>query len=132
MSATAVIIGAGVAGMASAIRLAVQGFKVSVFEKNNYPGGKLSSFEIEDYHFDAGPSLFTQPSNIEELFTLANEPIEEYLQYEQVPIACKYFYEDGSIVNAYSDVQLFADELQQQLGEDVEKVKSYLVQSEKI
>ena len=132
MSATAVIIGAGVAGMASAIRLAVQGFRVSVFEKNNYPGGKLYSFEIEDYHFDAGPSLFTQPSNIEELFTLANEPIEEYLQYEQVPVACKYFYEDGSIVNAYSDVQLFADELHQQLGEDVEKVKSYLVQSEKI
>ena len=88
----AVIIGSGVAGMASAIRLAVQGFAVTVYEKNTYPGGKLSAFEKEGFHFDAGPSLFTQPQNIEELFALADEPIENYLSYHKIDIACKYFF----------------------------------------
>ena len=73
---TAIVIGAGVAGLASAIRLAVKGYAVQVFEKNSYPGGKLSHFSLGNYQFDAGPSLFTQPQNIEELFQLANEPIE--------------------------------------------------------
>ena len=70
-----VVIGSGVGGMAAAIRLAVQGFKVDVYEANDYPGGKLSGFENKGYLFDAGPSLFTQPQNIEELFELAGEPI---------------------------------------------------------
>ena len=61
----AIIIGAGIGGMATAIRLAVQGFSVEVYEKNNFPGGKLSAFEMSGFKFDAGPSLFTQPKNIE-------------------------------------------------------------------
>ncbi|MBC7586835.1 MAG: oleate hydratase, partial [Chitinophagaceae bacterium] len=58
-SPKAIIVGAGIAGLASAIRLSLQGFQVEIFEKNNYPGGKLSHFEKEGYQFDAGPSLFT-------------------------------------------------------------------------
>ena len=69
MRSKATIIGSGVAGLASAIRLAVQGFEVSVYEKNAKPGGKLSSFEKDGFQFDAGPSLFTQPQNVEELYT---------------------------------------------------------------
>ena len=61
----AIIIGSGIAGLAAAIRLRVQGFEVSVFEANDYPGGKLSSFAVDGYVFDAGPSLFTQPKNVE-------------------------------------------------------------------
>ena len=83
-----IIIGSGVAGMASAIRLALQGYTVKVFEKNSYPGGKLSDFEMNGYRFDAGPSLFTQPQNIEELFALAGEPIEDYFTYRQLPVSC--------------------------------------------
>jgi phytoene dehydrogenase-like protein len=54
----AVIIGAGIAGIAAAIRLRIQGFDVEVFEQNNYPGGKLSDFKLGEYRFDAGPSIF--------------------------------------------------------------------------
>ncbi len=91
----AVIIGSGIAGLATAIRLAVQGFTVTVYEKNNYPGGKLTAFEKDGFNFDAGPSLFTQPKNIEELFEIAGEPIGNYFSYKTVDIACKYFYENG-------------------------------------
>ena len=70
----AVIIGSGIGGMATAIRLSVQGYQVTVYEKNNCPGGKLTAFEKDGYSFDAGPSLFTQPQNLEALFELAGEP----------------------------------------------------------
>jgi len=131
-SSKAIIIGAGIGGLASAIRLAVQGFEVELFEKNDYPGGKLSHFNINDFQFDAGPSLFTQPENIEALFSLANEPIEEYFQYEKVPLVCKYFFEDGTVVNAYADKQKFAKEVKAQIGEDENKLIDYLSQSEKL
>ncbi len=125
----AIIIGAGIAGLASAIRLSVMGYQVTVFEKNSYLGGKLSQFKKDGYSFDAGPSLFTQPSLIEELFELANEPIADYFQYSPQPISCKYFYEDGTILNAYTDTNLFAKELEDKLGEDGNKLKEYLAQS---
>jgi phytoene desaturase len=128
----AVIIGSGVAGIATAIRLTVEGFSVSVYEKNSYPGGKLSAFEKDGFHFDAGPSLFTQPQNIEELFELANEPIEKYFPYSKLDIACKYFYENGKTVNAYSDANLFAKELLEKVNEPEANVKKYLQRSEKL
>lgn len=128
----AIVIGSGIAGMATAIRLSVQGFEVAVYEKNSYPGGKLSAFEKDGFLFDAGPSLFTQPQNIEAIFTAAGEPINKYFSYQPVDIACKYFYEDGKIVHAYTDAALFSKELQEQLNEAPDAVESYLKESAKL
>lgn len=128
----ACIIGSGVAGMACAIRLAVQGFNVSVFEKNSYPGGKLSAFEKDGFHFDAGPSLFVQPENIEALFKLAGENIQQYLRYNQLDITCKYFYEDGVVISAWTNKEKFANEIEAKTGEPAEHVLAYLKESEKI
>ncbi|WP_153800841.1 1-hydroxycarotenoid 3,4-desaturase CrtD [Foetidibacter luteolus] len=128
----AIIIGSGVAGLATAIRLAVLGLQVTVFEKNSYPGGKLSSIQQDGFYFDAGPSLFIQPSNIEELFLLAGEPIEKYFTYRPVAIACRYFYEDGTVINAYTNKQDFAEELQAKTGEAPERLYNYLSRSEKL
>ena len=60
----AIVVGAGIAGLATSIRLVSKGYSVKVFEQNNYPGGKLSSFSLKGYRFDAGPSLFTMPLHI--------------------------------------------------------------------
>lgn len=128
----AIIIGAGVAGMATAIRLAVKGMDVTVYEKNTHPGGKLTDLKINGYRFDAGPSLFTQPQNIAELFALAGEPMEDHFSYRQMPVSCNYFYEDGTVVNAYADKNLFAQELAAKLGENESSLFSYLKRSGKI
>lgn len=125
----AVIIGAGIAGLASAIRLSVQGMDVSVFEKNDYPGGKIRGLEINGYHFDSGPSLFTEPENIEELFELAGEPIGEYFTYTKQDISGNYFYDDGTVINAYADLRLFAKELVDKAGEKESSLHSYLERS---
>jgi len=131
-SPQAIVIGSGVAGMATAIRLSVQGFAVQVFEKNNYPGGKLSAFEKEGFHFDAGPSLFTQPQNIEELFELAGEPIEDYFKYIPIDIVCKYFYENGKVLEAAADPAVFTAALSRELGESEKAVEAYLKEAGKI
>ena len=124
----AIVIGTGMGGLAIAIRLALKGYQVEVFEKNSYPGGKLSAFEKDGFRFDAGPSLFTQPQNVEELFALAGEPIDQYFSYQSVPIANKYFYENGKQVNAYTNAEDFAQEMKLQLNEDPKVVIKYLQQ----
>lgn len=126
---SAIVIGSGVAGLASAIRLAVQGIQVTVLEKNDYPGGKLSHFGLNGFSFDAGPSLFTQPQQIEALFQLAGEPIGDYFSYRSLPVACHYFYEDGTRLIAYADADLFAQELSLKTGEDPGLVRRYLQHS---
>jgi phytoene desaturase len=131
-SSHAVVIGSGVAGMAASIRLAVQGYTVHVYEQSAQPGGKLGYVETNGYHFDTGPSLFTQPANIEELFELAGEPIADYFQYRKMDHSCHYFYEDGTMIRAAADIDSFAAELQQKTGEPAHHLKHYLRASGKL
>lgn len=126
------IIGAGIAGIATAIRLRVEGFQVKVIEKNSYPGGKLSSFKNGDFSFDAGPSLFTQPHFIEELFDLAKEDIGLFFSYHKEPITCNYFYEDGTVIKAYSDKKKLAEELYQKTGEPITNINRFLQSADKL
>jgi phytoene desaturase len=116
MSRKVIIIGSGIAGIAAAIRMVVKGFQVDVFEANSYPGGKLSEIQIGDYRFDAGPSLFTLPEQVEELFRLAGQNPQDHFEYLKLPIACHYFWEDGTQINAYADLDEFADEVEAKLG----------------
>jgi len=108
-SKNAVVIGSGIAGIASAIRLQLKGFQVQVFEKNSYPGGKLSSFQLGKYRFDAGPSLFTMPQFVDELFELAGKNPRNYYSYLKHSKSCHYFWADGTTLEASSDAKLFAD-----------------------
>ena len=128
----AVIIGAGIAGIAAAIRLAVKGYAVEVFEANSYPGGKLSEIELNGYRFDAGPSLLTMPQYIDELFTLAGKTPANYFKYQKLDVVCKYFYPDGTKLNAYADTKKFAEEINTQTGEPATSIVNYLANSRDI
>ena len=110
----AIVIGAGIGGLASAIRLQAKGYQVSVYESNSYPGGKLTQIENKNYRFDAGPSLFTMPEKVIELLNLSGgkSPVLEYQKLDEV---CRYFYEDGSIVKGWSNPILFAKEIKNKL-----------------
>ena len=79
----AIVIGAGIAGLSLAIRLQNVGFQVAVFEANEYPGGKLTDFSQDGYRFDMGPSLFTMPQFVEELFTASKKNIKDYFSYKK-------------------------------------------------
>ena len=66
----ALVIGAVVAGLSSAIRLANKGIQVKVFEQQDTYGGKMGVCEQNGYRFDTGPSLFTMPHYVQDLLTI--------------------------------------------------------------
>ncbi len=127
----AVVIGAGIAGLAVSLRLRKQGFAVSVYEANSYPGGKLSSFEQDGYRFDAGPSLFTMPQYVDELFQLYNLPASDYFQYKRKETVCNYFWEDGKRFSVPADKQKFVEGASKEFNVPAEKLQKYLADSQK-
>lgn len=105
------IIGAGIGGLAAAIRLAAAGDEVTVWEKNPEPGGKLAQLRQEGYRFDTGPSLFTLPESVEELYRLCGERMEDHLRVSRLDASCRYFFPDGSAFTFYDDPQRLSEEL---------------------
>lgn len=128
----AIIIGAGIAGIATAIRLAVKGYAVELFEANGYAGGKLSEFEQQGFRFDAGPSLFTMPQYVDELFTLASKAPSDYFNYQKLDVVCRYFYPDGTRIDAYADPEKLAAEVSHKTGEQPQALQRYADNSTRI
>ena len=125
MGKKAIVIGAGIGGMASAIRLAHMGFNTTVYESNAFPGGKINSKQMGSYRFDMGPSVFTEPPLVNELLAIENKhPLE--FDCWKLPVSCNYFFEDGSIVSLPTGEEKVAQAFQDQLGEDKELSLTYL------
>ncbi|MFT7352714.1 MAG: phytoene desaturase, partial [Flavobacterium sp.] len=120
---------AGIGGIASAIRLQNKGYAVQVLEKNEYPGGKLTQFRGNGFRFDAGPSLFTMPNLVTELFELSGKKSTDYFNYDQLEILCNYFYEDGTRISANADIAIFADEIERKTTDSAAQIKKHLKKS---
>ncbi len=125
-SSTALVIGSGVAGLAAAIRLAIKGHAVQVFEAGPTPGGKLAEFSEGGYRFDMGPSLFTMPNLVEELFHEAGVDMGGRFAYDQLEESNRYFWEDGTRVTGWCDPQRFAQELEEKLDVPRARTKAHL------
>ncbi|RNI27020.1 1-hydroxycarotenoid 3,4-desaturase CrtD [Rufibacter latericius] len=125
--AKAVVIGSGIGGIAAAIRLAVKGYSVTVLEANASFGGKMTQFTLPGgYRFDAGPSLFTLPQLVDDLFTLAGRNPKDYFRYQRLPIVTQYFWPDGTRLTAHSSAQAFAQEVETKLGIPQEQLHRHL------
>lgn len=122
----AIVIGAGIAGLASALRLKHQGYEVHVFEKNNYTGGKIHAAQVGNYRFDLGPSLFTMPNLVEELFELFDKTPEDYFEYIRKDRICNYFWEDGTKFSASANADTFIKEASLCFDEPEKNIKKYL------
>jgi diapolycopene oxygenase len=125
-----VVIGAGLGGLSAAIRLKKLGHEVVVLEKNEYPGGKCSSFSLGNYRFDAGPSLFTLPHLVTETLELADNPVE--FPFVKLDRSCHYFWNDGTQLIAWFDKEKLAQEISSQLGVDPSPTLKHLEHSKKI
>lgn len=128
----AIVIGAGIAGIAAAIRLQLKGYQVLCLENNSYPGGKLSEINKEGFRFDAGPSLFTMPQYVDELFLLANKNPREHFNYLPLEKTCVYFYEDGTKLTAYADKEKFKKEMHEKLNLSHHALEKFLQKSKTI
>ncbi len=105
-----IIVGAGIGGLSAAIRLAAQGYRVSVLERQAKVGGKLNHVEMNGFSFDTGPSLITMPYVLQDLFQSAQRRMEDYIDLMSLDITCRYFYHDGLVLNAWRDSERLAEE----------------------
>ena len=124
------IIGAGVAGLAAAARLAVAGHAVTVFEAGPTFGGKMQQFALPGgYRFDAGPSLFTLPLLVDDIFRLAHREPSDYFRYERLDPITRYFFADGTRLAAWADAGRFAAEVEEKLGTPAAAVTQFLARA---
>jgi phytoene desaturase len=129
---SAIVIGAGIAGLAVSVRLAHKGYKVRVIEANSYPGGKLTAFRQDGYRFDAGPSLFTMPHYVDELFELCGHTPTDHFNYIRKDKSCRYFWNDGTRLTAWADHKKFAAEVENKLGVEAQVVLNKLKKSRRM
>jgi phytoene desaturase len=113
MNKKVIIIGAGLGGLSAAIRLAVEGFSVTILEKNATIGGKVNIVERDGYRFDTGASFLTMKHVVEELFTFAGRNINDYLEIVPLEPICRYFWNDGTVFDASTDLAKTAAGIQQ-------------------
>jgi phytoene desaturase len=123
------VIGSGPGGLAVAIRLAVMKYEVEVFESNSEPGGKLNQFHSEGFRFDGGPSLFTMPSMIDELFVLAGKKPADHFKYKKLNEVCRYFWEDQTRLTVPASNEAFDQNVASVLNEQPGKTLKYLKDS---
>lgn len=119
------VIGSGIGGIASAIRLVSKGYEVHVYEKSDKVGGKIGSFEADGFRFDTGPSLFTLPNLVGDLFEMHGKKMDDYIEIVDLALTCNYFFPDGNELKAWSDSKLFIDEVKK-LGVSAEVIEMYL------
>ncbi|GAC1440493.1 MAG: phytoene desaturase family protein [Mycobacteriales bacterium] len=110
-----VVVGAGVGGLAAAIRLAHAGHDVTVCEAEQTVGGKLGLYQRDGFRFDTGPSLVTMPFVFRDLFDQTGGWPTDLVLRRLSPIA-RYRFADGTTFDATSDVEDFCDRLDVALG----------------
>lgn len=122
---TAIVIGSGLGGIATALRLQHKGYKVTVFEQNDYAGGKLHAIKKNGYRFDLGPSLFTLPHLVDQLHSLFPDHNSTF-SYIKKDIGCHYFWEDGTIFKAHSNQADFVTHASDTFTESKAVINNYL------
>jgi phytoene desaturase len=101
---TALVIGAGIGGIATAARLAKNGYDVTVLEKNDTPGGRCNQIVHEGHRFDIGPTLFLMPEVWEETFAALGEKMSDHLDLRRIDPTYKIHFDDGLQLELTSDI----------------------------
>lgn len=108
---SALVIGAGIGGVATAARLARHGYQVTVVEKGAQAGGRCDRLVKDGHHFDTGPTLYLMPEIYAQTFADLGERIEDHLDLHRVDPTYRIYFDDGSTLALTSDL----NEMQAQL-----------------
>jgi len=104
MKPTAIVIGAGIGGIATAARLAKNGYDVTVLEKESTPGGRCNQIVQDGHRFDIGPTLFLMPEVWEETFASLGEKMSDHLELRRIDPTYKVHFDDGLRLELTSDI----------------------------
>ena len=111
-----VIVGAGLAGLSAALRLAGAGRKVTVLERESVPGGRNGLLSKDGYSFDTGPTVLTMPSLINDAFNCVGEDMKDWLELTPLTPLYRAFYADGSQLDVHSDTAEMEAEIAQHIS----------------
>jgi len=107
------IIGTGLGGLAAACTLAARGYKVIMFEKNPWLGGKAAQLDRDGFRFDMGPTILTLPSVLRRIFAEAGRRLEDYLDLVRLDPQWRSFFQDGSVLDLWQSPARMSAELEQ-------------------
>jgi len=128
----AVVIGAGVGGLASAIRLGARGFRVTLVERLEQPGGRARVFEQDGFTFDAGPTVITAPFLFDELWRLCGRERADDVELVPVDPFYRIRFPDGLVFDYTGDADRMEREIARFSEADVEGYRRFLEKSEEI
>src|SRR4051812_31760607 len=127
-----IVVGGGIAGLATSIRLVKSGFSVRLFEANANVGGNIGEIRSNGFRWDTGPSILTKPEYIEELFQLCEKNPKDYIRFQKVEPLFRYFFSDGTSIDSFSDRNKFEAELKLKSKESFAHVNKLLDDSKEI
>lgn len=111
-SPTAVVIGAGIGGIATAARLARNGYQVTVIEKTDKPGGRCNQIVRDGHRFDIGPTLFLMPEVFEETYAALGEKMSDHLDLRRIDPTYRVYFEDGTNLALTADINHMQPQLE--------------------
>jgi len=129
---TAAVIGAGFGGLSLAIRLQAAGFDTTVLEKRDKPGGRAYVYEDQGFVFDGGPTVLTDPSALEALFSVAGKNMADYIELMPVDPMYRLCWEDGDVFDYTNDAERLEDQIRKRNPADVEGYRRFLDYSYKV
>ena len=132
MSAHAVVIGSGFGGLAAAVRLRVMGYRVTVLEALDQPGGRARVFRRDGFTFDAGPTVITAPYLLEELFVLAGRSLSDYATLVPVDPFYRVLFHDGSQFDYVGDEERLIQNIAAISPGDVDGYRKLAAHAERI
>ncbi|MEW6372702.1 MAG: phytoene desaturase [Pseudomonadota bacterium] len=128
----AVVVGAGFGGLALAIRLQASGMQTTLLEKRDKPGGRAYVYEDQGFVFDAGPTVITDPSCIEELFAAAGKRMQDYVEMLPVEPFYRLCWEDGSHFDYLNDQDALDRQIHARNPADVAGYQRFLAYSKAV
>ena len=129
---TAVVIGAGFAGIATALRLRALGYEVTLLERLDNLGGRAQVFARGGYRHDAGPTVITAPFLFDELFELFGEKLVDHLEFVPLDPFYRFHFADGSQFDYRASVEDTLDEIRRFSEEDADGYLKLLEKSKKV
>ena len=129
---TAIVIGAGFAGIATALRLRALGYEVTLLERLDSLGGRAQVFNRGGYRHDAGPTVITAPFLFDELFELFGEKLEDHLEFVPLDPFYRFHFADGSQFDYRATVEDTLDEIRRFSEEDADGYLKLLDKSKKV
>jgi phytoene desaturase len=128
----AVVIGAGIGGLAAAIRLGARGWRVSVLERCEQAGGRASVFRQDGFTFDAGPTIITAPFLLEELWTLAGRTFADDITLVPIEPFYRIRFDTGSYIDCGSDPAFMRSEILRLAPADLVGYEKFIALTEEI